>query len=86
MKNIQARRRRIVGPTLGDRARAVGNDLARLSLAPEQVDVCGWENEGGAGRLDLDGRALEAPGAASRVARQGRRTERPRAERTTLPG
>jgi hypothetical protein len=72
MKHIQARRRRrIVGPTLGDRARPVGNDPARLSLEPERLDVCGWENEGGAGRSDLDGRALEAPGAASRVARQG---------------
>ncbi len=68
MKNIQSRRRRtIVGPTLGDRARAVGNHPARPSLEPEQVDVCGWENEGGAGRSDLTGRPLETPRAASRV-------------------
>ena len=58
MRYIQARRRRtIVDQTAGDRARAVGNDTAHLSAEPEQVDVDGWENEGGAAHPNGDGGA-----------------------------
>ena len=68
MRDTQARRRRrIVGPTWADRARGVGDDPARLPRDPDQVDVCGWENEGGARRSDRGGGPLEAP----RLARQG---------------
>lgn len=72
MRNIEARRRRtIVGPTSGERARAAGETPARLPFDPEPVAVCGWENEGGARRPGPGGEPLEGPPATSRPARQG---------------
>lgn len=72
MRDIQARRRRkIVGPTSGDRA-PVGHDPAHGSPGPEPVDVGGWENEGGAGQSDPDDGALEAPGPPLRRGGQDR--------------
>jgi hypothetical protein len=62
MRDIQARRhRKIVGPTSGDRARAVGRDPAHVLAEPDQADVDGWENEGGARYSDRDSGAIEAP-------------------------
>jgi hypothetical protein len=67
MRDIQARRRRkIVGPTSVGRDRAVSDDAARSRVDPNQVDVWGWENEGGARRLDP---AADCP--TSRLPRQG---------------
>jgi hypothetical protein len=68
MRDIQARRRRkIVGPTPGDRAPAVGHDPAHGSPGPEPVDVGGWENEGGAGRSNRDGGTPEESHPTSRL-------------------
>jgi hypothetical protein len=67
MQDIRARRRRrIVGLPLGEGARVVSDDPARLPLDPDQGDVWEWENEGGARPSD---RVAERP--ASRLARQG---------------
>jgi len=69
MQDIQARRhRRIVGPALGERARAGAHDSARLPLEAEPVNVSGWENEGGARRADRGAVPLGVTGAASRPA------------------